>query len=746
MRILPPAECPPIDEVIARLRSPLLRRLCERGAAGVLATAQGRAYDAGESICELGESPEGLWIILEGEVALTRRTGDPDVPATEVRGSGSVFGFDGSAVVGDILARAETSLTTLFVPDATLRAFAQGDPEIASTIAFYGEINARRGDVVRGLQKAVCFRELSARRLLRVLETLDRRGFDEGDAALTQGEAPQGVFVVLSGQLEAWRGDADGQRSRVDVFTPGEVFGDIANTTGDPEPLSVVATEASVCGFLPRATYFRMISRSPAFRRRLGPAAVMAALRSGCDDPEAVVFLGPEAGWKGRAGLTRLVARSLAREHQHKPLLLRLGDPAEAANAKPRKVDDEDVHELVVANDPASVQAAVLTWRGQFDTLFVLPRPTAELARIAPALARVFHVAEDVYTPVGGSAMAAIPRRYCALIGRGGDRRGYPSRTTRLWMTDAEVAALDPDSASTARLSEAAQRGIARLGRGVTERLVGLALGGGGAFGFAHIALIRALSEGPHPVPIDLIGGASFGALVSAFYAAEGLPGLQKLIDRGGSAWPYTQASLVSSRAFQWWVDRLLPGKRMEDLEIPMVPVATDVAYGVEYIPRVGTVGAGVRASGAMPPLFTPVLVGGSRIVDGGFINNVPASVMRNEGASFVVASNVVATQVGSGRHAPEGRAQRFAAALNPFARAQDLVRSSLVLFHSTGARESMTADATFSASFVGMKFWDFGIGEETVRKTVQGPDFEPTIRRIRERWAAFTVDIPEVS
>lgn len=744
MRLTSRDSLPPTATIAARLRSPVLRRLLQSQGERFAPHLEARTYEIGEMPCRLGIPPEGTWIVVDGEASLTRQGAEVDLPQTEARTPGGVFGVDGGAMRATLAVRAETRLSTLFLPEAALRGLVAANPDVAQAMAFFSELSARRGDVVRALRMAVCFRGLSSRRLLGLVEQVDRRAYAVGDTVVHQGDAPQGIFVVLEGQLHAWRtelartdeGEITERRSLVDVYTPGEVFGDVATYEVSPEPLTVVATRDTVTAFLPLETYFSLISTSPAFRRRLGAGAVESAIAKGAADPEAVVLVGPDRETRGRAALTRLVAEALATQHGHRPLILHLDGPP---GDTPRERDR--VSDLTVPATVDGVHGAVLKWRSTFDPIFLASAPVATLAGLAPALGRLVHVAEDLYEPLGAVELAPIPIRHVVLLGGHGDPRGYPTRTVRLLTSPKELGRLDPDSVRLATVPAPIQRGAARLGRAITERMVGVALGGGGAWGFSHVALLRALAEGNPDVPVDMVAGASFGALVAAFYCAEGLPGLDRLVAEGGSATPMTNLSMVSSRAFQWWVDQKLSSRKLEDLEVPMFPVATDTAYGIEYIPRTGTVGHGARASGAMPPLFTPVLVGGSRIVDGGFINNVPASVLRNEGASFVVASNCIATLVGEEERRPRTPIGRFLRAFNPLERAQDVVRSSLVLFHTAGLRESMFADAVFTPNFTGFQFWNFGTGPETVQKTVTDPGFAPSIQRIKERWVAFSVD-----
>jgi NTE family protein len=171
---------------------------------------------------------------------------------------------------------------------------------------------------------------------------------------------------------------------------------------------------------------------------------------------------------------------------------------------------------------------------------------------------------------------------------------------------------------------------------------IGLALGAGSARGWAHIGAIRALEE--RGVKPDLVCGTSIGALVGAFYASGELDRLENWVT--GLAWTTVVRLMDLS-----WRGGLIRGTRLftlfrtifEDRDIAALPVpfgavATELASGREIWLREGKVLDAVRASCAMPGLFTPVVRGGAVLVDGGLVNPVPVTMCRALGADLVIA------------------------------------------------------------------------------------------------------------
>jgi len=183
---------------------------------------------------------------------------------------------------------------------------------------------------------------------------------------------------------------------------------------------------------------------------------------------------------------------------------------------------------------------------------------------------------------------------------------------------------------------------------------IGFALGAGSARGWAHIGAIRALEE--RGIKPDFICGTSIGALVGAAYAAGELDRLEKWVN--GLAWT-TVVRLMDLT----WRGGLIRGQRLftlfrtmfeerdiDDLPIPYGAVATELYSGRELWLRHGNLMDAVRASCAMPGLFTPVVRDNVLVVDGGLVNPVPVSMCRALGAELVIAIDLSWGKLGAYR------------------------------------------------------------------------------------------------
>ncbi len=175
---------------------------------------------------------------------------------------------------------------------------------------------------------------------------------------------------------------------------------------------------------------------------------------------------------------------------------------------------------------------------------------------------------------------------------------------------------------------------------------IGLALGSGAAKGWAHIGVIRALEA--MGVQIHVVSGSSIGALVGAAYAAGRLDALEAWVRR--LTWRDVLQNMDISLQGGGFIHgdkvmqvfrRHVEGETIEGLSRPFAAVATDLHTGQEVWLREGSLLEGVRASIALPGLFTPLRYGDRWLVDGGLVNPVPVSLCRAMGADVVIAVNL---------------------------------------------------------------------------------------------------------
>ncbi|MDA9407890.1 MULTISPECIES: patatin-like phospholipase family protein [unclassified Bradyrhizobium] len=187
-----------------------------------------------------------------------------------------------------------------------------------------------------------------------------------------------------------------------------------------------------------------------------------------------------------------------------------------------------------------------------------------------------------------------------------------------------------------------------KVGLGSIRRpVIGLALGGGAARGFAHIGIMRTLlANGIVP---DVVVGTSIGAAVGGAYAADRLDALEdwaRSLQGVRNILGYLDirlngSGLIGGEKLASRLEQSIGQTLIEDLPMKYASVATEVRTGHEIWLTRGRLVEAMRASYALPGIFAPVMVGDRWLVDGALVNPVPVSAARALGAEIVIAVNL---------------------------------------------------------------------------------------------------------
>ncbi|XP_012705323.2 patatin-like phospholipase domain-containing protein 7 isoform X1 [Fundulus heteroclitus] len=193
---------------------------------------------------------------------------------------------------------------------------------------------------------------------------------------------------------------------------------------------------------------------------------------------------------------------------------------------------------------------------------------------------------------------------------------------------------------------------FSRLARILTGNSIALVLGGGGARGCSQIGILRALNEAG--IPVDVVGGTSIGSFIGALYAEEKSSSRMRVRARewamGMTSYfkkildlTYPVTSMFSGASFNYSISSVFKDKQIEDLWLPYFTITTDITASSMRVHTDGSLWRYVRASmslsGYLPPLCDPK--DGHLLMDGGYINNLPADVARSMGAKVVIAIDV---------------------------------------------------------------------------------------------------------
>ncbi len=181
------------------------------------------------------------------------------------------------------------------------------------------------------------------------------------------------------------------------------------------------------------------------------------------------------------------------------------------------------------------------------------------------------------------------------------------------------------------------------------RKKIGLALSGGGARGFAHIGVLKALVE--NNIPIDMIAGTSAGSFVAGAYASgmsvDEIGTMAAKIGWSNMIRPtVSPLALLSSVPMAQFIEREFPVVSFEEMPLPFAAVACDFESGTQVVlGENGSVSFAIRASCSLPGIFHPVIDDQDRmLVDGGVVTPMPVQVVRNMGADIVIGVDLMAS------------------------------------------------------------------------------------------------------
>jgi NTE family protein len=243
-----------------------------------------------------------------------------------------------------------------------------------------------------------------------------------------------------------------------------------------------------------------------------------------------------------------------------------------------------------------------------------------------------------------------------------------------------------------------AEAEMAALARQVTGRGVGLVLGGGGARGFAHIGLMRALEE--LRIPIDVAGGTSMGAFMAALVAL-GLDSVEMThVARDTfvrtnflNDYALPRVSLLRGQKFAGRLLEIFGERRVEDLRRTYFCISTSLTSGATMVHDRGPLAVWVGTSMAVPGVAPPVAYEGELLCDGGVVDNLPTDVMQKLERGSIVASNV--STEGDIRLRGAGMGEPDPAALIGYKGAETRPRLSEILMRSA----TLTSAATMKVA-----------------------------------------------
>jgi predicted acylesterase/phospholipase RssA/CRP-like cAMP-binding protein len=546
-----------------------------------------------------------------------------------------------------------------------------------------------------------------------ILQHLDLQALTDLDAALEAVRLPRGerlitrgqtgvpFFLILEGGLRASFVDAAGRRRVVYEHFQGGSVGEALVLTQLPSPLDVDAIRDCRLLALTPEKFCELAAKHPelvlSFARRVADRVVkryespevLAAFANGPDVvPRCIAVL--SMGGPQLRGTRALVAQALSAARKTTVLT---AEAAGNAPDSPRPEQETDSYwryaqwlsdlqlrsDLVVLDGDCSNPP----WREfclrQADRIIVLFQPESVLSSTAQQNwwrgTRLGELATHVELAIVHPASTTLPHA-------------------------GTVCARLPGVARVHHVKEGDPLGAARLARWLLERPVGLVLGGGGAYGIAHVGVLKALEEAR--VPVDIVGGTSMGAIFAGgvargWSADQIMDHVRRLFTSRFALYDPTIpfSALLAGKKLQRVLRGLFEDIDIADLWMPFFCVSTNISRAQRQVHEEGSLYDAIRASCSIPGLFPPHESLRQLLVDGGLVDNLPLDVMAERCRGATIGVDVFPYR----RRRQEVTTE---ATRGPFAKLKRFVQTTPTLFdvliHATLVGSQQTTELSLSS------------------------------------------------
>lgn len=520
-------------------------------------------------------------------------------------------------------------------------------------------------------------------------------GFKRGDIVYEEGTKPDAFYIIISGRFRLFtRAHGPEKESTLLYFYRGEHFGETSLLTGNMHSASVEAKTDAVVLKISAESFHKLLQEIPALALQLSRSLGRHLTRE-------------ELGYSHHRREVRIAAfyytdcteamsqflfdflNALTHETQRKTLLvdlsgvLKMNLPRELYRGDRPGFDlkqmdpshESNVYQSIFHNEKGfdylffTVNAALdgedekfaslltyLTYRYEYLVICLPDRNTPVTMKALNYSDRVYLWAEkrpDVVTfatqKVGELCQSfGFSKSEIKVI--------MPSQEGKTVFTEGKEIPQDIHLFSTLPSLQYQryryERTLRFLVKEWSERLVGLVLGSGAAYGLAHIGVLRVLEQ--EKIPVDVIAGSSIGALIGALWAAgydsHEIEKIARSFDKKNVFFKllgFRDISAMHRGFFKGdqiirFLSAYLKDMTFQDLKIPVKMVATDLLTSEEVVMESGSVLNAIRASISMPAFLRPSSHRGSYLIDGGIVDPLPVKILSEMGVRKIMAVNVL--------------------------------------------------------------------------------------------------------
>jgi predicted acylesterase/phospholipase RssA/CRP-like cAMP-binding protein len=480
-----------------------------------------------------------------------------------------------------------------------------------------------RSKIIDVLLASPVFGKLDRAVIDALADVLKLRQVPGGHNVIREREPSNEMLFLISGGLRVSRRDAQGKLMLYNEIRPGMSFGESGLILRQPRAADVTAVRDSVLAVLDRNDFEALLNRFPLpinqvvvravynylrhseefAERRHAQSFVVIPLHENSGAGEVAANLVAAFSKMGRAHLLDAPRDHLTTKSGMSPLRQSVQDIATYQDAL-----EEGSDFLVYEAEVGATEWSLRAFRQSDQVIFVAregsPGVIGELER--QLRAQPDFSMKRSHLTILHPETAELPGNLSAWNEGRTFERVYPLRSKRTG-------------------------DFARLARFLTGKAVGVVLGGGGAKGFAHVGVLRAMEE--MGIAVDLIGGNSMGALIAAQFACG--VSLDDIVSRtrefasGGERPAIPLISIVSGKRVSRDLQRMFGDQACDGQWIPFFAAACNLTKGRTTVQDSGPIWRAVLASNSPAGLFPPVLLNGDMLVDGAILENVPVDAMR---------------------------------------------------------------------------------------------------------------------
>jgi len=459
-----------------------------------------------------------------------------------------------------------------------------------------------------------------------------------------QGDHGDSMYILISGRLQALIATEDGEKKMIGEVTKGESVGEMALFTGDARSADILAIRDSLLVKISQQTFDQLVLQYPRSAINISKLIINRVNKrlsaAKMKPPVVNISLLPLTGRIPIKDFSKRLVKSLSKF-------------GEVLYLCPENISEvSGISHASKVTEGDSMHAQMTHWldEQEFKFDFVVYEVGHEFdpwtRRSLRQADRLFVIGnfEDAGDP-GVVENVWLKKEFpqtathhgLVLVHQYSDRL---PRYTRRWLRDREV-----DRHYHVRWDQ--EKDFNRLARHISGETIGLVLGGGGAKGFTHLGVFKALKEAN--VEIDYFAGTSMGAVFAAEMAMD--RDYETMIKSGkanftrknpfGDYFMMPRISLSRGKRLNSLLQKMYDGHDIEDLWTDFFCVSSNVRSAKVEVLKKGELWESVRCSLAIPGLVPPVIREDTMYVDGGALNNLPVDVMREDGIGRIIAVDV---------------------------------------------------------------------------------------------------------